>query len=141
MDRFARRFGFVLLSLFAVAIVMGLCRCVSAPPREASIEEPLTGCIMPTLRQSGAHEGKLLPEPVRMIGKTPIDDGHRWMVTRGPDFNPNKWEPHNDAALFPNDPGAIHFGAICGPEVKALDEIFSASRGDGAAARYSHPPR
>jgi hypothetical protein len=134
--RYFRFAPFALLVLFVAASA-----CASQPEREPTIDDPLMGCIMPTAAQRNSVPGKMMPEPVRIIGYTAIDDGHRLMVTRGPNFDPAKWEPHNDAEVYPHDPGAVHRGAICGPEVKALDDMFSASRGDGAAAQHSIPPR
>lgn len=101
---------------------------VAAPP---SPQRPKVGCIVATLRQNGTHEGKILPEVVLVIGSTPIDDGARWIVLRAPDFNAKQWEPHSKEEIL--------FGARCKAGAE-LQQMFDATRGDGAAAARTRPP-
>jgi hypothetical protein len=113
--------------LAAVLTTAFLFSCSSADAaRPPSPEHPKVGCIAPTLRQSGSHEGKILPEIVIVTGETPIDDGARWIVLRAPDFDPKKWEPHSKEEIV--------FGARC-KAGRDLQEMFDASRGDVEASR------
>ena len=91
--------------------------CASAPPprRTPTVESPDIGCILPTLAQRGKVPGTLLPEIVRVIGITPIEDGERLKVLRAGEFNPSNWQP------WPKE--LIHFGAICGREADAFREL------------------
>lgn len=123
-----------LLLYMAIAItIITLWHCATLPP-DPTPEHPLIGCIMPTLQQVSHSAGQPRPEVVKVIGETPIDDGKRWIVLRGPNFDPKKWEPHSKEEIV--------FGPRCGPEVDAFRNLFNASSGDmDAAERQRIPPR
>jgi hypothetical protein len=63
--------------LFVVTLC--LCSCASSPLPEPTPERPLRGCIPATMNQQSHHAGRLLPEPVLIVGH---DHDGRWMVLR-----------------------------------------------------------
>jgi hypothetical protein len=92
---------------------------------EPTSEQPREGCIPVPPSEQANHAGTIAPEIVRVIGTTSLEDGQRWKVLRGPEFDPRHWLP------FERD--AIKFGAPC--RINSPNQ-FDASRGAPPA-----PPR
>ena len=65
-----------------VAIVAAalLSACASAPRPDPTPSHPFYGCIVATMNQQASVAGKIIPEPVRIIGEY---DDDQWMVMRG----------------------------------------------------------
>jgi hypothetical protein len=91
-------------------LLLILAGCASVPKDDPTRDHPRTdGCIVPTLKERSQGEGRRLAEKVLVIGTTPLEDGERWMVVRGPEWNFDEWQP------WAHD--AITFGAQCSDSV------------------------
>lgn len=89
------------------AALVFLVGCTHQGPRpDPTIEKPREdGCIPVSLKDRAMAEGKLLPERILIIGITPLEDGERWMVVRGPEWDFDDWQPWERES--------IAFGAQC----------------------------
>lgn len=105
-----------------LAWVMGMaaCRPRYAVVADPTVARPRVGCIatspFPAFQAKHKVSGsRLLPEIVRVIGVTSIEDGERWKVLRQGETDPEKWVPYSRTE--------IQFGGGCGPEAAAFEEL------------------
>lgn len=130
-DRSVIRVALLFLGFLAWALAFA--RCASGPPILAPTPEaPVVACIADrpfAMKQlNPGSGGRVLPEPIWLIGETALEDGARWKVIRGTylraqcagDLIDNvdscPWEP------WPKD--RIQVGAAaCGPTAAALVDV------------------
>lgn len=97
-----------LVLLYVLAV--GLTGCASMrrsdpAPTPTDQSSWIVGCLLAPLSQQARFAGTLLPETVLWIGETPLEDGHRLMILRAPDWDPESWLPYEREA--------VTFGARC----------------------------
>lgn len=101
-------------------ITMAACRPRYAVEIDPTATRPRVGCIasspFPAFQAKHKVSGsRLLPEIVRVIGVTSLEDGERWKVLRQGETDPENWVPYAR--------GEIQFGGGCGPEAAAFEEL------------------
>jgi hypothetical protein len=111
---------------WGAAVLVVLVHCASGPGLDPTPERPKVGCILPTMRQQGQVQGKLLPEVVRIIGVTSFEDGQRYKVLRAGEFDTARWQPWEREKIRFNG---------CGMEVEAFRDLMRASKPTGEEER------
>ena len=110
---------------WVAALLLITVQCVTSLRPDPTPERPWVGCIADSpfvpfvpRQKLSASGARMLPEVVRVIGTTSIEDGERWKVLRAGEFNVKNWQPWAK--------GKIQF-AGCGPEAEAVREVMSFS--------------
>jgi hypothetical protein len=131
--RAARAAFYLAICIAACALVIGLSGCATSahgPRPDPTPDAPWIGCIakspFPAMQKHTPGGSRLLPEIVRIIGLTPIEDGERLMVIRGV-YTPAKcrgdllwnrtscdWQPFAREEVQTRG---------CGPEASAYDRM------------------
>jgi hypothetical protein len=115
----------LLVCSFVAASLLALTGCASVAP-DPSPEHPRVACIARGLGQlNPLTGGKVMPEIVRLIGRTSPEDGERWMVVRG---YYNRQACVSDlmgaeCGWLPFHGDEIRIGAVCGPEAQAFIQL------------------
>jgi hypothetical protein len=129
----------VLGYLFVIGWAMGTTGCTSVRIEpDPTPQDPQVWCIadspIPAAQLNRRTGNRLLPELVRVIGRTSPEDGERLMVIRGVyvaakclgellwDRQSCDWQP------WPVE--KLQRGAACGPEASALIELGLPTRGE-----------
>jgi hypothetical protein len=126
-----RRPPIFVLAFCVLLYLFGLLLSSCATPVPASPDSPKVACIAKSpfaaaQGKPGPNGGRLLPEVVRVIGVTSMEDGERWKVVRGTyiaakcrgelvnDFSSCEWVPF--------DRDQIQFVG-CGKEADSIRQI------------------
>ena len=118
----------------AIIAIVALASCTSAPRPDPTPEHPRVGCIadspFPARQKLSLGGSRLLPEIVRIIGSTSLEDGERWMIVRGGAYSAqacaDPWDRER-CEWLPYDKREIQTGGACGPEADAHRDLMAAS--------------
>lgn len=113
----------------AILAISVLASCASAPRADPTPERPRVGCIadspFPVRQKLSPGGSRLLPEIVRVIGVTSMEDGERWMIVRGGAYSAqacaDPWDRER-CEWVPMEKEHIQFSG-CGPEAEAVREV------------------
>ena len=118
---------------WAAVFIVVLIHCASQPKLrpDPTPEKPWVACIadapFPILRAKSPTGNRYLPEIVKIIGYTPLEDGNRFKVLPRNERDPEKWLPFAQEK--------IQFPPHCGPEQSAYVSLVEGPHASASADR------